>query len=129
MIINKYLKCWENLNPENISELINCLDTKFYFLDPFVELNDKDSFNRHLLKILEKHKKLKFKIIFKIKSVDGYLIKWNFKVENSFVKPFSGISEIKTKEGLIISHIDYWDPVRNIYAHIPFLGKIFKLLK
>tara|TARA_X000000950_G_C13711820_1_gene576544 strand:+ start:317 stop:706 length:390 start_codon:yes stop_codon:yes gene_type:complete len=129
MIIRKYIECWESINTDNVAKLINCVDEDFYFSDPFVELQDKDGFETHIRKTLEKYRKLNFKILLTLNKNHVYLVKWNFELESKVFKPFNGISEIKVRNNLIKSHIDYWDPVKNIYKNIPVIGNIFKLLR
>ena len=127
MIVEKYLKCWENLNSNNVSKLFNCLHEGFYFLDPFVEIHNKKEFEKHLRHTLKKYKKLQFDILLNLKKRNTYIIKWKITLGNKTFKPFCGISEIVMENNLIKSHIDFWDPMRNIYQNIPVIGKILKL--
>tara|TARA_B100000989_G_scaffold148388_1_gene110574 strand:+ start:1949 stop:2338 length:390 start_codon:yes stop_codon:yes gene_type:complete len=128
MIVEKYLKCWENVNSNNVSKLFNCLHDNFYFIDPFVEIHNKKEFEGHLQHTLRKYKKLQFDILLSLRKKNTYIIKWKMTLENKKFKPFCGISEIVMENNLIKSHVDFWDPMRNIYQNIPVLGKVLKLL-
>ena len=61
----------------------------------------------------------------------GY-IKWQFSFKNKkgLKKIIDGMSEIKfSNDGLVISHIDYWDTGNQIYLKVPLLNLVIKYIK
>ena len=127
MAINSYLKKFENLTSNSVDELLEEVHENIFFEDPFNKINSKKELKSLLLLMFKKFKSPKFKIIYKYKNKGKYVIKWecNYEIFKKKVS-FTGMSEIITKEGLVISHIDFWDSGRNFYYHLPILGALFR---
>ncbi len=125
-IIRKYLSSFEKLNISKIDDLLDCVDEKIFFSDPFHTISGKKKFRNVLLQMFDVIKKPKFKIINLSNNKNLYYVKWSFsgfyKKEFSFV----GISEIEIKNSLITKHIDFWDSGRNFYSKLPLVGSIFR---
>ena len=125
-IIQKYIRCYENISLFSLNEIMECIDHNFYFSDPFNTIKGKQEFKKAFEGILKKIKDPKFKIISISQNKSVFFIKWSF--SGTYKKKFSfeGMSEIKVKDSLIIKHIDYWDSGRNFYCKIPLIGFLFK---
>ncbi len=125
-IVQKYIKCYENINLSSAKEIMEYLDEDFYFSDPFNSIKGKDGFKSLFDDILKKIKNPKFKIINFSQNKSVFFIKWSF--SGTYKKKFSfkGVSEIEIKNNLIIKHIDYWDSGKNFYCEIPLIGFLFK---
>lgn len=67
----------------------------------------------------------KLKIVYSAISEDGYtaLLRWDFRVTQSGKKTIlSGASEVTfDDQGMIASHVDYWDPTQAIYSNFSLL--------
>ena len=49
---------------------------------------------------------------------------------NNVKRSFDGMSEIMfNDQGLIMSHIDYWDAAEHVYEHVPLLSSIIRFVK
>ncbi|MDC3090912.1 nuclear transport factor 2 family protein [Rickettsiales bacterium] len=125
-IVQKYIKCYENINLSSAKEIMEYLDKDFYFSDPFNSIKGKKEFKSLFDDILKKIKNPKFKIINFSQNKSVFFIKWSF--SGTYKKKFSfkGVSEIEIKNNLIIKHIDYWDSGKNFYCEIPLIGFLFK---
>ena len=78
-ILIRYINSYENLTPNSISDLINCLHKNFVFVDPFNTIKGKENFELFLEKMFSRIKNPKFKIKITLKKKHQVLIKWNFK--------------------------------------------------
>ena len=128
-IVKIYLDCYKNLDRFNLEKMMRIVDDDIFFYDPFHTIKGKEKLRVLLKKFIEKFGEINFKIIKVANNSQNYFVKWSLLVFYSGKKiEFVGISELTLREGLIISHIDYWDSGRNFYANLPLIGKIFQLI-
>lgn len=124
--IRQYIKAYENLETSTINNLLECIDEHFIFSDPFHTIKDKNELKELFIKMFQKFKNPRFKIVDIANNEKIFFIKWNF--SGAYKKKFSfdGISEIRVKNNLIVSHIDYWDSGSNFYCQLPIIGQLFR---
>ena len=128
-VVKIYLNCYRKLNKSNLEKMMEIVDEDIVFYDPFHSIKGKEKLKALLNKFIEKFGEINFKILKVMNNNQHYLVKWNLLIlyRDKKIK-FDGISELTLRNGLIISHIDYWDSGRNFYANLPFIGKIFQLV-
>ena len=125
--IKQYISCFENLSPESINYLINCVTKDFVFIDPFNKIKGKQGFKKLLESMFKKLRNPRFKVTHIAEGNTVTFLKWNFSCVVFKKKiEFVGVSEIKIKNNLIHKHIDYWDTGRNLYSNLPIIGWLFK---
>ena len=126
-VINKYQNAFENLEVKNIHSLLNLVDDKVIFEDPFNKIIGKDNLKKLFLEMFKKLQKPKFKVLNIFYKQDLAIIKWKFSCK-IFRRDicFDGLSEVTVENGKIKKHLDFWDSGKNFYTQIPVLGKIFK---
>ena len=128
--IDKYVKLFKSLTPENLNKFDELLDKNIYFEDPFNKVYGIENFKRIFSNTLNKIDDVEFKVTNVISKNNIHIIKWEmiyfaFNKNNSIF----GLSEVTVgKNKKIISHIDYWDSYNNFYTKIPFFGLIFKFV-
>ncbi len=125
-VLEKYIRCFENLSESNISNLMNCFSDDIVFIDPFNKLVGKDCVKKMLEGMFKKTKNPRFKIIYSLSNQEKRVIKWRFSCI-AFTKAieFSGFSEVHIRKGKVVRHEDFWDSGKNFYCKIPLIGKIF----
>ena len=126
-IINKYQNAFENLEVKNIHSLLNLVDDKVIFEDPFNKIIGKDNLKKLFLEMFKKLQKPKFKVLNIFYKRDLAIIKWEFscKIFRRDIY-FDGLSEVTVKNGKVKKHLDFWDSGKNFYTQMPVLGRIFK---
>ena len=123
-----YAQAFEQLAPETIhSELAPLLAEDIYFEDPFNQLHGKartlQLFDHMFETVLQPH----FRVLdysLSDKKLGCAFLYWQFSfIHQGKSQRFDGMSKVLfNQNGLICSHIDYWDPGKHIYAQIPVLG-------
>ncbi|CAN8138992.1 SnoaL-like domain-containing protein [uncultured Thiomicrorhabdus sp.] len=134
-VLQAYARAFEYLSPESLhSELAPLLAADIYFEDPFNQLHNKQQ-TLHLFEHMfatVQHPQFIVLDYALSGSQDscGYL-SWQFSfVYNAKKQQFDGLSKVRINpKGLICSHIDYWDPAKHIYSHIPLLGWLLNKVK
>ena len=128
-VIKQYKLRFENLKIENIDSLMEVVDSKITFEDPFNRIVGKDKLTKVFYLMFEKLKRPKFKVIEIFYKGNVAIIKWKFSciMLKKEIK-FNGLSEVTVKNGKVNKHKDFWDSGRNFYCNLPLLGKIFRLI-
>lgn len=122
---------FEKLSPETLGAIDLIYAPKATFIDPFNAVHDREMIKaiyQHMFKSLEQPK---FKIIRKIVADSSACMIWRFSfgLRNTYFD-FEGSTVFEINDqGLITLHHDYWDPSRELYEHIPLLGRIFRKLR
>tara|TARA_B100000029_G_C17183454_1_gene817829 strand:+ start:259 stop:660 length:402 start_codon:yes stop_codon:yes gene_type:complete len=125
--IKQYINCFENLTPESINKLINCVTKDFLFIDPFNKIKGRQHLKKLLESMFKKLRNPKFKVIHIAETNAVTFLKWNFSCKIFKKKiEFTGVSEITVKKNLIHKHIDYWDTGKNLYSNLPIIGWLFR---
>lgn len=129
-----YASFFENININTkINEYEKVLDKNAKFKDPFHEVKGLDKIYNIFQDMYKKLDNPKFKIKEVIEQKDIAYIRWDFifSFKNSKkIESFEGVSRIEFDSNMkVISHIDYWDSVENLYEKIPILSSLMKLIK
>ena len=85
-----------------------------------------------LVAVRERSTDPRFETAYTLCSGRTALLKWRFRcsVRQLGDIEFDGISEIvMDDDGLITSHIDYWDAGNEIYAKVPVLGRVVDFVR
>lgn len=138
--LEKLISFFENLSPENLSELSGLYAQEAHFKDPF---NDIEGISKIEAIFLHMFKTLKAPQFF-IKEVASQgqhtFLTWDFQFEMDQM-PSKGQLTIKgathliwsfddqRKEWRISRHRDYWDAAEELYEKLPFLGAIMRWVK
>ena len=128
-IIEKYIRLFSNLTPNNVKDFDNLVSKDIIFVDPFNNVIGVENFKKIFYHMFEKTQDPKFSIItYTIKNKNVFL-KWKmtfyaFKSEQSI----EGISELTfNKVGKITSHTDYWDSLNGLFIKLPFIGFLYRI--
>lgn len=129
--VQAYCDFLEAVTPENLHRLRNLAARQVHFRDPFNGVNGVDE----MIAIFEDMFKTVGPCTFKIHGRTGgnshCFITWTL-TGVLFGKPWSvdGASELRfDDDGLLSSHIDFWDAAQGVYEHFPVIGGILKMLR
>ncbi len=122
-----YGEFFEKITKDNIENLNSLCSKDIFFKDPFNSFTGIEKFKKVFLHMYEQSSNPRFSIIDICVNDNLAFIKWNF-FSGNFIK-IEGISEIKfNSEGLVLSHIDYWDSSSQIFAKIPIIKYLIKFM-
>ncbi|BBP46794.1 hypothetical protein THMIRHAS_21670 [Thiosulfatimonas sediminis] len=129
-IVAAYAKAFGQLTQASIySELAPLLAEDIYFEDPFNQLHGKTrtlQLFAHMFATVQQPKFIVSDCALGNPSMHTAYLYWQFHfVYKGQSQQFDGMSKILINQnGLIYSHIDYWNPAKNLYSKIPVLGWI-----
>lgn len=122
----RYAAWFETLSPAGIGELDRLVAPSVRFRDPFNDVVGIDAMRRVLEKMFEDVPDTRFTITDIGFGSVAYL-RWHFQGGKWSA---DGVSEIAfDAEGRVTSHIDHWDSGRDIYAKLPVVGAVIRLIR
>jgi len=130
-IIEHYSHVFESLNEQDLTQQLNSImHPNIRFKDPFnsaVGIQSIEQIFEHMYQTVDKPK---FRILNHSFSGRQVYFQWMFTYyQKGKLDAFVGMSQVMFDEaGKATLHIDYWDPVENLYQKIPILGNFFKFL-
>jgi hypothetical protein len=129
-----YADFYDNLNVTTSVDAYGIFfDTKSKFEDPFQKVQGIAAIRNIFLDMYKKMHHSQFIVDEVICSEDVAYIRWDFVFklsENTETRKFTGTSRVTfNKQGIVESHIDYWDAAQHVYEHIPILGAIIRIIK
>jgi len=130
----RYARYFENMTPDTVSEIDDIAVSDLYFEDPFNKLNSRADVKRMFAHMFTQMSDPEFKIMSVNWNDAGEtaILKWRFTGQANRLGSidFEGMSEVSfNTDGLIKSHIDYWDAATFFYEKIPLLGSLIRLVK
>jgi len=133
-VLDDLVAFYENLSLADVECLGNFYASDAYFKDPFNEVYGVEAIQlifRHMFKQLEAPR---FRICERIVDADGRAVLiWEFWFRSSLLggeQVLRGASHLRFNgEGKVCLHRDYWDASEELYAKIPVLGGLVRLLR
>jgi len=128
----RYLAFLENLTPESLDQLGDFVTSDIRFTDPFNTALGIEAYRRVLEDMFRRISTPHFQIRNKALSGRHCYLHWTFSGSAPFLGnkwEFTGMSLILFSDsGLVRSHEDYWDSGRSVFAALPILGPVVRLL-
>jgi hypothetical protein len=98
------------------------------FVDPFQDIAGRDAFirmNRNLVRLLEE---MRFDDLALVGGEPHFMLSWTStiraKIGPTVVAP--GVSEFRTRNGLVVYQRDHWDVLSSFAGSIPGVGLIYR---
>ncbi|MEJ2467494.1 MAG: nuclear transport factor 2 family protein [Campylobacterales bacterium] len=129
-----YARFFESLTPETSREAYEAVfEPDVCFADPFHRFKGIDAL-RTLFDGMFAAVEAPAFVVDEIVCSNGVAyLRWEFSYRPSFGRErrhFEGVSRVQfTASGRVSSHIDYWDAARNVYEHLPLVGKVVAFLR
>lgn len=129
-----YIRYFETLCPETVDDLDELTCEDFAFEDPFNQITNRRDVKRLFRQMFVDLDAPAFKISdsFWNKTGQTAILKWRFAGDAQKIGKldFEGLSEIHFDDnGMIDSHIDYWDAGSHFYEKIPLVGAILRMIR
>lgn len=140
--LSNYLDFYRSLAPHTVEGLRELVAPQVHFRDPFNDVRDVELMIEIFRDMFESTVDPRFAIESAVGAVPHVFIRWQFTFlpRGSWARKRSaggeehwvidGASEVKWDErGLVIAHLDFWDPAAAIYERLPVIGAAMRGLK
>ena len=123
-----------SIGSENVANLESLYTPDIHFEDPSHAVQGKRSLMRYLHKQFSNLSKCSFKFHSSIASETDIFLTWTMflnhpKLRGGDTIRVEGSSYLRTRNGKIYYHRDYFDMGAMLYEHLPLLGRIIQRLK
>jgi steroid delta-isomerase len=129
--VQRYIQAFEHLSPATLGHLEDCFAERARFVDPFNDVHDRPAIRGVFEHMFASCDDPRFSVDECLGDDQLVYLRWQF----SFGKAperrvVHGVSRVQFADnGLVTEHRDYWDPARQLYEKIPFLGRLFRALR
>ena len=129
-----YVHALETLSYSALDEFFDLTTTDIEFRDPFNHTRGQAAMRMVFIDMFEKLDDVSFEVHGHAGDLSERLlyIHWTFRAQNKWTgqMSFQGMSRVKmSDEGLIASHLDYWDAGEELYGRIPVLGTLIRRIR
>ena len=128
-IVKNYINLFSNLSSNNIDEFDNLITKDIIFVDPFNNVKGINAFKKIFYHMFENVKEPKFFVLDYSINKQRAFLKWKMTFfAFKSMQTIEGMSELLLNDnGKVVSHIDYWDTLNNLFIKIPFIRYFYKL--
>ena len=131
--LNNIVHFFENVSPQNVSEISELYDTNAYFKDPFNEVHGQVAIMKLFQRMFKQVDSPRFFIRQSIRQEADAFIVWDFEFHrrgNATLQCIHGSTHLRfNPAGKVIYHRDYWDAAEELYEKIPVIGNFMRFLK
>lgn len=132
--LTRYIAFWEQLTPASAEQLSTVFADNARFCDPHNDVRGHAEIARifdHLFKACHAPQ---FRVQDSAASGERAYLHWEFTFTSKGGRArnwrITGMSRVVfNDEGLVLEHVDHWDPARQIYEQIPVLGAVMRSLR
>jgi steroid Delta-isomerase len=129
-----YVRFYEALSPETVSDLRSVVHEDIHFKDPFSDVVGVATYQALLVGMFNAAPDIRFKVLHCAYDGEVCFLRWDsqgtLRVLGKDPWVVKGMSELRfAEDGRVISHIDHWDAASQFYERIPVLGAILRLIR
>ncbi len=127
-------EAYQSLGSENIADVESLYTTDIYFEDPSHAVQGKPSLMRYFSNQFKNLDKCAFKFHSTIVNETDIFMTWTMflnhpKLRGGDTIRVEGTSYLRTRNGKIYYHRDYFDMGAMVYEHLPLIGRIIQQIK
>ena len=127
-------EAYQAFGSENIADVESLYTTDIYFEDPSHAIQGKPSLMRYFANQFKNLDKCSFKFHSTIAHETDIFMTWTMFVNHSKLRGgetirVEGTSYLRTRNGKIYYHRDYFDMGAMLYEHLPLIGRIIQRIK
>ena len=127
-------EAYQAFGSENIADVESLYTTDIYFEDPSHAIQGKPSLMRYFANQFKNLDKCSFKFHSTIANETDIFMTWTMFVNHSKLRGgetirVEGTSYLRTRNGKIYYHRDYFDMGAMLYEHMPLIGRIIQRIK
>jgi steroid delta-isomerase len=133
--VARVIAFYERLAPEDVRRLGEVYASNAYFRDPFNEVRGVGEIERIFDDMFARLADCRFTILDTVADDRGLMLTWDFAFRMrswrpAVVQKIHGASHIRfNADGRVSYHRDYWDAADELYAKLPLIGPVMRLLK
>lgn len=129
--LDQLIACYESITPERIGALAACYSADAYFKDPFNEVTGQAAIAKIFSHMFSQVEAPSFRVQERFESAAGAMLVWEFRFgPQRAQRCIRGSTHLRfDAAGKVSYHRDYWDPAEELYARVPLLGGLMRLLK
>ena len=132
--LEDYAAFFEALTPESLDRLGTHCAPDVHFRDPFNDSRGVAPFQAALAKMFQDVAEPRFTVTDKAVGDEACYLRWIFtfasKSAPNGLRHIEGVSEIHLNAaGKVTAHIDHWDAANQIYARVPVLGTLLRMIR
>lgn len=132
--LTRYIAFWEQLTPASVKELGAVFAIDARFCDPHNDVCGHAGIARIFEHLFQQCHAPQFRVLDSAASGERAYLHWEFtftsKGGHARNWRLSGMSRVVfSGEGLVLEHVDHWDPARQIYEQIPWFGAVMRSLR
>ncbi|WP_407276551.1 nuclear transport factor 2 family protein [Halothiobacillus sp. DCM-1] len=130
--LEAYVRAFETLAADRLDELTACFAESAYFEDPFNRVSGRAAIGRVFAHGFRQCPQLRFEIeeVAGVADAPVVLIVWRFVCGDAGDLRLHGVSRVVFgADGLVQSHVDYWDPAAQLYERVPLLGALMRAIR
>ncbi|MDG2244263.1 MAG: nuclear transport factor 2 family protein [Rhodospirillaceae bacterium] len=129
-----YVRFYETLSPDTVSELKSVAHEDVRFKDPFNDVFGLNAYTEVLGAMFRAAPDIKFEVLHCSYDGEVCFLRWNsrgtVKALGKDAWTVDGMSELRfAHDGRVISHIDFWDASAQFYERIPVIGSIIRFIQ
>ncbi len=127
-----YLDAFATLTPDRLPVLMACFAETAEFEDPFNRVRGRSAIERVFAHGFRQCPALRFEIeeVAVVTDLPVALIVWQFVCGDAGGLMIHGVSRVVFgQDGLVQSHVDYWDPAAQLYERVPVLGALMRAIR
>ena len=133
-LVSRVIEAYQNLDPTQLDEIATLYTSDVYFEDPTYGVQGKTAVLAHFSKSFAKLQGCSFNFHRTVSDGADIFLAWTMTAKHpKFLKGHAvrveGASFLKTRNGKIYYHRDYFDMGSLLYEHLPLLGKIIQKIK
>jgi hypothetical protein len=129
----RLIHAYENLSPATLPALLALYDEQARFTDPFQDVQGRAAIGRVMGHMFETLIEPRFVVRDRIGQGQQSFLSWEFHFRTRATAPawcIVGATHVHwTDSGLVQVHRDYWDAAQELYAKLPMLGALMRLLR
>jgi limonene-1,2-epoxide hydrolase len=131
----RVIEFFERLQPQDVRRLGEIYARNAYFRDPFNEVRGVTEIERIFDDMFLRLADCRFAIQDAVADESALMLTWDFTFRIRRYKPqteqkIHGASHLKfDASGRIAYHRDYWDAADELYAKLPLIGPVMRMLK
>ena len=126
---------YETLRPQDVAQIDALYAPDAFFKDPFNEVRGTEAIRRIFAHLFEQVDQPRFVVTGTIAQDDRAVLLWEFRF--AFRRPLpAGPQVVRGCSHLVFDaagrvgmHRDYWDTAEELYARLPVLGALMRLLR
>jgi len=129
--VARIVRLFESLTPESVARLGEHYAANAYFKDPFNEVTGLDAIRRIFGHMYRQVQEPRFRVTDRVVADNGALLVWDFSFRlGRRAIQVRGATHLRLNgDGKVVYHRDYWDAAEELYAKLPVLGPIMRLLQ